>query len=197
MNILFYSVKCKYCHNIIKSLKQNDLIQYFKMYDINKLKKIPDGITKVPAIVSADTKKLYLAGEAFQWINSIKYVRNNTNIEQQQNNKLILNNNNERNNNQLGPKNFVSSEMFGISDDYAYISIDLAHPKNFQQYGTNVEDAIITPQENTSKINKNTLSKYVQNIEKLRDSQSKQFSEIMKQGQIEAVMKSGNYNNNN
>lgn len=201
INMLFYLTKCPYCQNFIRTLNNEGLIQHFKLICVDNLKEIPPGITKVPAVITADTNKIYLANDAFKWLQGIKYLRQ----QQQQiydineRNKKIIQYNIYKNNQSLsqGPNSFLHSEMTGISDNYAYTNeditkdIDMAQPKNFQQYNKNMtaSDAIFTPPKEKEKITGTQQNQKLKEIEASREQQAKQFSELMKQEQLHAVMR--------
>lgn len=195
MNLLFYLTKCVYCQNFIRILNNEGLIQYFKLICVDNLKEIPSGITRVPAVITADTNKIYLADDAFKWLQTIKYLRQQQ-IDINERNRRIIQYNIHKNSQTLssGPKEFLQSEMTGISDNYAYTHIDInkdiemAQPKNFQQYNKNIsEDVILTPMMEDQKIS--NLQKKIKDIETSREQQNKQFNEVMKNEQLHAVMR--------
>ena len=184
MNLLFYSTKCDYCHELIRLMKNEGIISYFRMICVDgNIENIPKTITQVPAILTTDTNKIYLANEAFKWLQGIKYMR------QKNLNKKIIEYNIYKNMQVGGPHSFISSEMNGISDNFAYTNIDMAQPKTFQDYGKDDQNVILTPPKDTIKINSTQQNKKLKEIELAREQQSKLFNETMKQEQIKAVIK--------
>lgn len=213
MNILFYLTNCQYCQNFIRCLKNDGLINYFKMVCVDNLKEVPAGITKVPAVITADTNKIYLANDAFKWLQGVKYLRQQMNEMNEKNKKIIQFNMYKNMQAQVGgPNSFIQSEMMGISDNYAYTDqdinkdIDMAQPKNFQQCGKNLTstDIILTPPQEKNKLSSDLQTQKLKKIEMAREQQNKQFSETMMQGQLHDVMRaerekiiSEKYNNQN
>ena len=75
-NLLFYSNKCRDCYTFINLMKNEGMIQYFKMICVdNNIKDIPKCITQVPALISADQNKLFMGEEVFAWLQRMKYIR--------------------------------------------------------------------------------------------------------------------------
>lgn len=193
MNILFYSNNCKDCRTFINLMKNEGVLQYFKTVCVdNNLKDIPNCITKVPAIITTDTNKLYLADEVFKWLQGIKYMRQQQINLNEQNKKIIQYNiyKNIQAQAQIGgPNSFMSSEMSGISDNFAYTQIDMAQPKNFQEYKKDHNEIILTPPKESEKMSDRQQKIRIKEIQQKRDEQNKQYNDIMKQGQLQAVMK--------
>lgn len=193
MNILFYSNKCRDCHTFINLMKNEGLLQYFKTICVdNNLKDIPSCITKVPAIITAEPNQLYLANEVFKWLQGVKYMRQQQINLNEQNKKIIQYNIYKSMQAQAqmgGPSSFISTEMAGISDNFAYTKMDMAQPKSFQEYGKDHQEVILTPPKEDEKLNDYQQKKRMKEIENQRDQQNKQFNDNMKQGQLQAVMK--------
>lgn len=197
MNILFYSNKCQDCRTFIGMLKNENLINYFKSICVdNNMANIPKTIQRVPAIITADTKQLYMGGDVFKWLQSIKYMRQQQIVEQQklmeQNRKIIQYNiykNMNVQNQTNAPKSFLTSEMSGVSDTFAYTDIDLAQPKSFQEYGRDDSNIIVTPPVESRGLSREQQKNMTGDIENRRKEQDKIFNETMKQGQIQAVMR--------
>lgn len=186
LNIIFYSTQCQFCHDLIRSMKNEGILQYFRMICVdNNIQNIPANITQVPAIITTDTNRVYLANEAFKWLQGVKYMRQQKINES---NKKLIEYNIQKNAQSGGPHSFISTEMNGISDNFAYTDIDMAQPKNFQEYGKDDRDIILTPPIDT-KINTSQQSKKLKEAELSREQQNKVFSENMKQGQLQAVLR--------
>lgn len=192
MNILFYSNKCSDCHTFINLMKNEGLLQYFKTICVdNNLGNIPTCITKVPAIITAEPKQLFLSNDVFKWLQGIKYMKQQQINLNEQNKKIIQYNTykNMQAQNSNGPSCFMSTEMTGFSDNFAYTKMDMPQPKNFQEYGKEHLEVILTPPKEDNKINNHQQKKKILDIENKRNQQDKQFSENMKHEQLKAIMK--------
>ncbi len=186
LNIIFYSTQCQFCHDLIRSMKNEGILQYFRMICVdNNIQNLPANITQVPAIITTDTNRVYLANEAFKWLQGVKYMRQQKINES---NKKLIEYNIQKNAQSGGPHSFIATEMNGVSDNFAYTDIDMAQPKNFQEYGKDDRDIILTPPIDT-KINTSQQSKKLKEAELSREQQNKVFSEHMKQGQLQAVLR--------
>jgi ribosomal protein L25 (general stress protein Ctc) len=189
-NIMFYSDSCPTCQNLIMLLKNEGLLPKFKMLSYERDKKYyPDTIKTVPTLIIAGVPKPMVGPETFTWLNSIKFLRNQQQID---NNKKIAHMNMVRNmqQNQIGPNPVITSEMTGFSDAYAYTDgeINNAQPKTFFGYGEEDKNAIFTAEEMV-KVSKNDQNKKLIDIENDRKTQEIKFKEIMKMGQFNEVMK--------
>lgn len=189
LNILFYSQECKDCYAFINMLKNDGLVNYFKFICIeNNRGNVPKNIQRVPAIVTTDTKQLYMGNDVFKWLQGVRYMRQQQIMEQ--NKKIIQYNIYKNMQEQMNaPKSFLTSEMSGVSDTFAYTDIDLAQPKSFQEYGKDDSNIIVTPPKESSKLSKEQQKNIICDIENRRKEQDKLINENMKQGQIQAVLR--------
>lgn len=83
-NILFYSsVGCLYSEQILKKIKDEKLIDNFKLINVYELyksgKQIPSEITETPTMIIYNIPKPLVGAEAFDWIDNHKYFYQKTN----------------------------------------------------------------------------------------------------------------------
>jgi len=189
VNILFYSMNCKDCATFINMLKNDGLINYFRTFCIEQNRdNIPKNIKKVPAIITTDTQQIYMGNDVFKWLQGVRYMRQQQMMEY--NKKIIQHNIYKNMQNQMNaPKSFLTSEMSGVSDTFAYTDIDLAQPKSFQEYGKDDSNIIYTPPKDSSKLGKRQQENIINDIENKRKEQDKIFNENMKQGQMQAIQR--------
>lgn len=79
MKIIFYSDQCEFCKKLILYLEKNNLINQFKLINIDNLDKIPKDIDIVPAIVDPDLLEPLKGKLAFEYVNNLKFFNNSTN----------------------------------------------------------------------------------------------------------------------
>jgi hypothetical protein len=190
-NILFYSQKCQTSANLIKMLNHENLLKYFKMICIDGQEdKLPKAITHVPALIVQDAPKPFLGDETFKWLESIKFRKYQE--LQEKNRKLFMYNmqkNQETNN---GAKAFITSELTGFSDNYAYQdeNNNNAQPKSFVNWNDDpVNNAIYTAPLDKKKVTSKEQSQLMKEEENRREKQETEFNNINKQRQAEEVIK--------
>lgn len=180
--ILFYSNQCKTCYLLVEMLKREDLFKYFNSLCVDDPQLvIPKNIDVVPTIIVPQCNKALSGNEIFHWIETMKFLR-----QQQHNQKITEYNANKSQEQKLGPHGYMSLEMDGFSDTFAYSNIDMAQPHKFYDYTNNSKDAIFTaPEQN--KINKDIMDKRIKEIANKRKEQDENTTQIVKQQQIEAM----------
>lgn len=68
--VLIYADNCKYCHEVISFVRDHPvIIPMIRTHNINK-QGIPDGVVRVPMIVTSSGEK-YIGLEALRWIENI------------------------------------------------------------------------------------------------------------------------------
>lgn len=175
-NLLFYSKNCRTCDTVIRLLQFEKLLQYFNCICVdNNLDKIPKQITHVPTIIIPSLKKPLVANEIFAWIQAIKASRKQ-NIEQQNNNILPVQINTHTT--KVEPIGFVSQEMAGLSDTYAYTMVDAVPQHNYVKCTDVDKNVIFTAPEKAQKINGNSHQICIDEIEKRRKEQDKVINDI-------------------
>lgn len=79
MKLLFYSNQCEFCKKIILDLKKKNIINIFKLINIDNINKIPNDIDIVPTIVDSNFNQPIKGKLAFEYINNLKFFNNSTN----------------------------------------------------------------------------------------------------------------------
>lgn len=180
MNILFYSRECNACRNLLKILKNENLLSYFKLFCVDdRLDEVPKQITIVPTMIVSNINKPLVAQEAFEWVQKIKFIR------QQQQQQFSIKND-QINQEPIG---YIPLEMDGISDQFAYSKIDRPLVHNYFQIGDEKKHVIYTAPEQY-KISKDEQLNRIKDIEKKRAQQEMEYSKIMKEQQLKAVLSS-------
>lgn len=113
INIFFYSSNCKYCYNLMKILKNINLLKNFKLIKTDNNKNLPPQIKVVPTLIIAGYSKLLECEDAFKWVNNINNIKKETTeikteLEYEHNNfsdlfSFIDNNNNPQSHNFINP----------------------------------------------------------------------------------------------
>lgn len=191
MNILFYSLKCETSKNLLIILKNENLLNYFKLICVDdKLNKLPPQITMVPTMMVTNINKLLVGQETFEWVKQIKFFRQQQAIGE---NKSIIQQNTftKRNQNSTGPIGYDDELMGGISDKFAFTKVDNPLPHCYFNVGEEDKNAIFTAPEQI-KINKDEQFKLIKNLESRRDEQNTEYMNIMKQQQVNTIMKQQN-----
>lgn len=78
MKELYYSENCNVCLKLIEYLEKNNIINQFKLIDINKNEK-PKEVDVVPTIIDSDLNQSQKGKQAFEYLLNIKYFNNPTN----------------------------------------------------------------------------------------------------------------------
>ncbi len=186
MNVIFYSGKCKDCRNLLTLLENEKLLGYFVLFCVDgRLDELPSHITAVPTMIVANINKPLVCNEAFEWVNNMKFLRQQNLM--MMNKKIIMQQNLMRMANKKGPHGFLKDEMSGVSDNFAYVKIDNPLPHTYVNIN-NDKNAIFTAPEQ-GKINKDEQKKRLKNMVDQRKDQDSQYSDIMKKQQMNAVLR--------
>jgi len=78
MRELYYSENCNVCLKLIEYLEKNNIINQFRLIDINKNEK-PKEVDVVPTIIDSDLNQPQKGKQAFEYLLNIKYFNNPTN----------------------------------------------------------------------------------------------------------------------
>lgn len=181
-NIIFYSEKCSTCMNLLLVLKNEHLIQNFRLECVDgKVDQYKNFITKVPTMVLAGHSKYLVCEEIFDWIKSIRFVKYNRMMSMGKNDAQMYN-------------GFCSLEMGSISDSYTPTndSNSMALPQSFFGYGKEKSNMIYTPPKDKP-ITKAEQDTAIANEEKQRNNDSATFKEMAKRGQVEAIINQKKY----
>lgn len=196
--ILFYSTKCQTSQNLITLLHNEGILSRFKMLSLEKDGRLfPKEIQIVPTLIVAEIPKPLVAEAAFKWLQGIKFMKQRQAID---NNKKLAHLNNLKNAQQDNTSpNSLTNEMVGFSDEYAYYvsdehinkgqkDIDNAQPKAFFSCGDEEKNAIFTHTE-MPKMTQKEQNERIAYAENTRKQQESSFKEIMKNGQLNEVIK--------
>lgn len=120
INIFFYSSNCKYCYNLMKMLRDIDLLKKFKLIQTDNNSNLPPQIKVVPTLIISGYTKLLECNEAFKWVKDMANIKNQkleikTDLEYVDNNfsdlfSFIDNNNEPQTHNFINPNeksNFI------------------------------------------------------------------------------------------
>lgn len=186
MNIFFYSKFSTMCTDLLRMMDSYKILNQFLLRCIDDMKQLPPGLERVPTLIVVGVNKPLVAKEAVKWFNDMRPILFQQSAEMQ--NKKIMYNI-MRNNMQTlnGPKGYAQGEYDGVSDSFAYTDVDMAQPKTFCEYG-NDKNVIYTPPRENIKIKETEQLQNIQDLERMRSQQEKEYSSIMKREQIEAVM---------
>ena len=194
--MIFYSEHCNVCRNIMMILKNENLLQNFKIICVdNILDKLPPDM-KVPLMRLVNVPEPLFAQSIYNWISQIKFMRTNTNTNSNSNPNLNPNSNGiipqqQFHKKQSGPYSFDADVMTKISDSFAFADEKMNEPLPQSYFGINQEEtnAIYTPQDpHNSKIKKEEQKKILSEIEARRTQQNNEFVQYSKQVQLELIM---------
>lgn len=194
VNLFFYSPKCEVCINLMKLMKNEGILDNFKLVNVQEMKVIPKNIQRVPTLRVVEIPKLISGRETFIWLQSVKILRQK-NISEQNNKKIfeITKSMQQMNNSSKDtPKGFACEEMSGFSDKFSYNETDMAQAKTFFMYGTEADNIILTGEEIKRKINKAECDREIKKLEDQRNMQDKEYAVIMKQSQVRQILRSNN-----
>ena len=177
--IIFYSNKCDSCKSLFTILHNENIINLFNkticVDNIHYEKLAKMGINHVPTIIvkgNNGTSALYERLNAFIWIENILKYRNNSELDISTN--LI--------------DGYKKEELQGISDQYAYLHTDMAHPKSFLPYGKDDLFRILTsPTNDNDKINTKDQNELLDKIKNIRNKQIDDIKYNMEQNQLEIL----------
>jgi hypothetical protein len=171
------------------------MLQYFKCIcidDKNILNRLPKEITSVPAAIIPSMNRCLFGRDIFVWINSIRNAQsqnfnlNNTTIDtptisntthNQQNPNIQQNKNKQP----KGPIGYVTQEMSGISDTYAYTAVDAIPQHTYVQCNELNGNDIYTAPEKQTKINASIQPNYLKDISRKRIEQDTEIKNLYAQ----------------
>jgi hypothetical protein len=184
-HIIFFSELCDSCTNLRLLMKNENILHYFEPQCIDRkedyYKSI--GITHVPTLIVPGIQKPLITVDAFKWLQNVKCMRYQNTMN---NSNKMLQYNMMKNMQMDGPNAYVSTEMSGLSDKFAYTDTDMAQVKSFS-YGN--EDPIYTGPAEDDKISAAEYTKLIQDNDITRKQSEKEFEKIMKKGQLQAIIK--------
>jgi len=191
-NILFYSNQCKDCHNLIILLKNQFLLQNFKMMCVDNIidEVKAKGITKVPTLIVAGIPELLVGKAIDKWLEAIIAwrVQQRTVLQKKmiENQKIVQNNILAIRQQQIanaGPLGFMDKEMTGFSDSFAYVKEDITQPHTFAPMVTTSGSEIYTAPEDKKKISERIQEDKISDLKQKRTEQEKFYKGQMSQQQ--------------
>ena len=198
MDILFISNRCNTCATLIKLLQTDGMINNYKVFILENpvhRPQFPKEVQKVPTLISYKLKRMFVAQEIFDYLQSIRYIKHNNAME---NSKRMMQQNIVKtlNNDLLG---VVQTEVNGLSDTYAYKddNINHAQPKSYFRYGDEKNNTIFTAPEqkkkdlsDTQKIQRvKEIDMKIRSVEQSRKVQEEAIRKQQSEMQINEVMK--------
>jgi hypothetical protein len=158
--------------NLLTVLDNEKLLNNFKLICVDdNLNNIPPAIKKVPTMIVVGYPTPIVASETFDWIQKVKYIKGNPNIQT---------------NNNIGPIGYKCTEMGGFSDIFAYKDVDNPMPQSF--YGINDDDKnVIFTAPEQDKISKKEQEASLKDLKEKREAQNRDYALSMKKAQLQAV----------
>ena len=95
MNVLFYSEKCKYSNSVILSLKNEGLINYFKLICLDnplEREKVTGLLQGVPSMMVVGRTDVLTLTDIFKWIESQRFISRNQDLNRKSNSMQIAQN---------------------------------------------------------------------------------------------------------
>ena len=199
-NLLFYSNQCQMCQSLIRILKNENIVQYFKCIcvDIESVRRtLPPGINRVPTAIIPSINKKLVADEIFQWLQAVKASRlQHSNIQptvmQQRIQRAQQNNcnGNQQSQQQIQQKpsqagfiGFAPQEMSGLSDTYAFTTVDEVPRHSYVSCTEMDKNTIFTAPEKQSKITQSLQPNFIKDAEKKRKEQDESINQLFKEQQ--------------
>lgn len=69
MSVLFYSRKCPNCLELLKKLREEQMLEIFdELFLVDGRKQLPPWLTAVPTIIVPDSNKPLVGDDAFSWV---------------------------------------------------------------------------------------------------------------------------------
>ena len=185
-NILFYSSNCKLCQHLIFLLKNEQFIQYFRLYCVDyDLDNCP--VDAVPTMLVSGLKQPLKGNDTLRWVNQAKFIRQQWVANLKQN---IIRHNMMRMmmQNMKGPLGYSNQEMNGFSDEFAYTDVDKAVAHVFFGYGDEKKHAIFTAEE-MDKIRKGESEQLVKKLTAMRNQDDKVHEEYNEKDRLAKIIK--------
>lgn len=184
INMLFYSEHCPTCRNVMTLLKNENLLQNFKLTSVDGiLDRFPPDMV-IPLMRLVNIPEPLYAQSIYKWISQVKFMRQ-SNPNQ---NGIIPPQITKK---QSGPYCFDADIMTKISDSFAFADDKINDPLPQSYFGVNQEgaNAIYTPKDPQGfKIKKEEQKKILNEIESKRTQQNNEFMQYSKQVQMELMM---------
>lgn len=180
-NILFYtnSSKCPMCKDLLRLLQYEQLLEIFKLICIDDPRvRIPKGVDKVPTAIIPSMNLKLVGNEIFQWIQNLKRGRTDK-LHNQSNGNIIQDTQNPIS--KMGPIGFVPQEMGGLSDNYAYTTVDAVPIHSYVRCSDMDKNTIYTGnagKDSDDKLTEQAYSSAICTMKRQRGDQELQLKEI-------------------
>lgn len=182
INILFYSNKSLLCMNLIKTLKNENFLQFFCLVCVDdKLDKLPPDMI-VPTMKIKNNKKVWVAEETFEWIQQAKFLRNAS----QRNFMTGVDAHKVPGYNEL--------EHGSVSDKFTFVAENLGFLSQNYTGALQKETPILTPPKESikEKLSEKDQKILIDKIDRLRSTQDEKFEEISKLQRADAIVRGSN-----
>ena len=182
VNILFYSRKCPTCAHLRNILANENLLCFFREICVDdNINNLPKDLHTVPTLIVKNMPKQLEVEECFKWVQTVKFMKH-------QNEQNFLKNNTKRmaEYNRNGPIGWVDQEMGGFSDMFAYTNIDKPQAHSYVSVGAEDANVIFTAPEQ-GKMKRLDQDNQINELLKQRKECDQNYSELMKQQQLQAV----------
>jgi len=177
MNIFFYSRKCQTSYALYTILKNEELIENFKLFCVeDHLNEIPRGITKVPTLIVNNISKPLEVEEAFRWVETIKTMRQQKFIELQKQQIELEKRTKDEENKKKRLLGYIDTEMGKFSDKFAYLNFDAPIPHTFKNAFDEDKEIIFTPPAD-KKVPAEEQKKTLSMVEKERKEEETKFAD--------------------
>lgn len=181
VNLLFFSNQCQMCRSLIAILKNENMMTYFKLYCVDEpiiRTRLPPAITRVPTIIIPSMNKKLVADEIFMWLKTLKASKE----QRKQNISTNVNTENMQNRGKQ-PIGFINNEMSGISDMYAYTTIDEVPRHTYTACNELDKNTIFTAPETRNVVTKKEHEIYAKALDQKRIQQDTEISDLFKKQQ--------------
>lgn len=173
MNIIFYSEKCATSRDLLMLLHNEGLLDKFQLYKVDdKLDRIPKQIIRVPTMLIAELNRLLVAQEAFEWVNQMKFLRNQNSVQPAV----------------TALKGFNETEMLGFSDKFSFTDKDKPLEHTYFGVGDENKHVIYTPPMDIA-LSKDDYHIRYQQLESNREYESKEIARTAHEEQLTALEK--------
>lgn len=171
------------CKSLITLLRSQNLLPYFKLILVdNQIEKLPQYVSRVPTVIIPSMKKILVADQIFQWLQIIRTSQQQLKSDLQNSNttdatpqKQIKQSTEQKGNNPIG---FITSEMSGISDTYAYTNVDAVPQHTYTDCRDVGKNQIFTAPEQ-HRITTSTQKTFMERINTDRQIQDREISKVL------------------
>lgn len=194
--ILYFSMKCQLCVGVLNALKAMNMLNAIVKICIDDQRiRVPPQIKVVPTLVISSTGQILVGQNIFVWLQNLRNARiqyqqevsrQNPQNDNQQRQPIQQQSQQSQQSQQQpniparskNPNGFVSSEMSGLSDMYAYTNIDYAPQHSYQLCSDIDKNTIFTAPEERNKIsaaNDELVMKLASNRRNDQDEEAKKM----------------------